>query len=250
MNQPRHVKGGDSGFDVTAYRRALDRYRADPAAQAGQNWPRVTDGENYHATGRSLYDTETKLAVAAVKKRHPYIQERGIGPQTFDVLSPYVDGWGWSLLKLARPKTPYDPLAGRGVNIGLPYQGTHDHPNTSDPMHNWESCNAVDMGRAYGSPVYAYASGTITSQIGPLNSNDPHLLGLRLHLKTSTNEAYYAHLSRLVVHAGQHVSTGQILGYSGSANGVSHLHFAAEHGDPGLAFGEPSPGYRDRRYPG
>lgn len=249
MNQPRHVTGGDVGFDITAYRRALDKYRNDPDAKAGPGWPRVTDGDNYHAVGRSLYDTETKQAVAAVKKRKSIV-ERGIGPQTFNALAPYVDAWGWLLLRKATPQCPVDVAHGAGRVIGYPYQGTHDHPYPGDSMHNWESCNAVDLALDYGTPLYAVCDGSIGSQIGPLSSSNPVLLGQRLHLFTEGNEWYYAHLSKLYVRAGQHVRAGQRLGNSGSANGVNHLHLASKHGDPARAISETTPGYRDRAYPG
>jgi hypothetical protein len=245
MNQPRHVKGGDVGYDVTAYRRALDRYRNHAGTLPGPNWPEVTDGENYHAVGRSYYDTETKMAVAAVKRRHPFITERGIGALTFQVLAPYIDGWGWKLLRLARPKCPVDPAMGHGEIIGVPYVGTH-----AGPYLNWESCNAIDISLSVGTPLYAVCAGRIGPQIGPIDASDPKLAGQRLHVVTSANEFYYAHLSRLVVHAGENVRTQQLLGYSGSANGVAHLHFGAHHGDPGLIVGDPSPNYHDHHYPG
>jgi murein DD-endopeptidase MepM/ murein hydrolase activator NlpD len=63
-------------------------------------------------------------------------------------------------------------------------------------------------------------------------------------------EYYYAHLSRLDVHAGGQVRRGQQLGLSGSANGSPHLHFASRHGDPGLLIGSPTFGYRDANLPG
>jgi murein DD-endopeptidase MepM/ murein hydrolase activator NlpD len=118
------------------------------------------------------------------------------------------------------------PLAVRGELLGLPYQGSHKL------FDNWESDNAVDLAVPAGTPVYAVADGTIGSQIGALDSNDPHLEGLRLHLVTDGNEFYYAHLSQIVVQPGQEVQKGQLLGYSGEANGVAHLHFAALAGTP------------------
>ena len=110
--------------------------------------------------------------------------------------------------------------------IGLPYQGTHTM------YGNWESQNAIDVPAPVGTPIYAFASGTIGSQIGALNSSDPHLLGLRVHVDAPGQSAYYAHLSRLTVKAGQHVQKGQLIGYSGSAAGVQHLHFAVKNGNP------------------
>lgn len=142
-------------------------------------------------------------------------------------------------------KTSGYPLAVKGQVIGVPYVGTHLL------YGNWESDNAVDIAADTGTPVLAVRAGTIGPQIGPLQTGgDPRLLGLRLHLVTATNEWYYAHLSRIDVHAGEHVQAGQRLGLSGSANGVEHLHLGQKHGDPGITIGSPTPGYRDRNYPG
>jgi murein DD-endopeptidase MepM/ murein hydrolase activator NlpD len=118
------------------------------------------------------------------------------------------------------------PLAQLGKIIGTPYQGTHTL------FGNWESDNAVDISAPVGTPVYAVAAGTIGSQLGSLESGSSLLEGLRLHLVTSGNEYYYAHLSSLAVHAGQTVKEGDLLGYSGEANGVAHLHFAQKIGNP------------------
>lgn len=117
------------------------------------------------------------------------------------------------------------PLGKVGKVIGLPYQGTHT-------LGNWESDNAVDIAVPVGTPVVALADGTIGSQIGKLASGGSRFAGERLHLKTAGNEFYYAHLSKLLVKAGQRVKAGQILGYSGEANGVAHLHLGERSGSP------------------
>jgi hypothetical protein len=104
--------------------------------------------------------------------------------------------------------------------IGVPYVGTHT------AFGNWESDNAIDISTPAGTPIYAPAAGVIGSQIGPENSSDPRLQGNRLHLVTANNELYFAHLSKLAVTAGEKVKAGQLLGYSGVANGVAHLHLA------------------------
>lgn len=109
--------------------------------------------------------------------------------------------------------------------IGQPHQGTHN-------LGNWESDNAIDIAAPVGTPIYADANGTIGSQIGALNSSAPTMAGLRVHVISKNNEAYYAHLSRLVVKAGQTVKKGQLIGYSGSANGTAHLHFSVKSGNP------------------
>lgn len=117
-------------------------------------------------------------------------------------------------------------ITGKAKLIGFPNQGTHT-------LGNWESDDAVDIAMPTGTPIYAVADGVIGSQIGPLTSStSSRFAGNRVHLKIAGNELYYAHLSRLAVKAGQRVKRGQIIGYSGAANGVQHLHLGVRTGDP------------------
>lgn len=118
------------------------------------------------------------------------------------------------------------PLGKRGPIIGTPYHGTHT-------LGNWQSDNAVDIAVPVGTPVYAVADGVIGSRIGSFDTKNPRFAGLRLTVVANGNSFYYAHLSKLAVKAGEHVSAGQLVGYSGSANGVAHLHFAVQKGTPG-----------------
>ena len=122
------------------------------------------------------------------------------------------------------------PLPNPAKEIGGPYQGSH---GASAP-NNWESRNAVDLAVPVGTPVYAIGAGVIGPDIGYQEgaSQTGRFAGQRLHLTTGDNEFFYTHLSKLVVKAGEHVTDGQLLGYSGKANGVAHLHFAAKVGDP------------------
>jgi murein DD-endopeptidase MepM/ murein hydrolase activator NlpD len=122
------------------------------------------------------------------------------------------------------------PLGVLGSIIGRPYQGTHK-PGATTPA-NWQSDNAVDVAVPVGTPVYAVAGGTIGPNVGAFSSSSPYLAGQRLTLETPGNAFYYAHLSKLAVRAGEKVNPGQLLGYSGAANGVAHLHFAQRTGDP------------------
>jgi murein DD-endopeptidase MepM/ murein hydrolase activator NlpD len=130
----------------------------------------------------------------------------------------------------AARKTTYYPLGRPGTLIGWPGIGTH---SWSQPPNNWESDNAVDLRIPPGTPVIAYKDGQIGAQIGPLPDSDPRFAGNRLHLHTNDgNEFYYAHLSKLSVHAHQTVKAGDVLGFSGVANGVPHLHWASRLGNP------------------
>lgn len=116
--------------------------------------------------------------------------------------------------------------------IGDPYQGTHGIEfNTRGGSNNWQSENALDLAAPVGTPVYAAFGGVIGPNIGSQGQGG-RFAGLRVQIDGGDNAAWYGHLSRLVVKAGQRVKAGQLLGYSGSANGVSHLHFAVRSGDP------------------
>jgi murein DD-endopeptidase MepM/ murein hydrolase activator NlpD len=120
-----------------------------------------------------------------------------------------------------------DPL--KGKIIGRPYEGTHaDIPN-------WESQRAIDVAAPFGSPVYSPFAGSIGPQFGSLGASpNSRFGGLRMHVVGPTDEAYLAHLSRFApgIRPGRRVRPGQLLGYSGSASGVSHLHEALKYGDP------------------
>jgi murein DD-endopeptidase MepM/ murein hydrolase activator NlpD len=97
---------------------------------------------------------------------------------------------------------------------------------------NWESDNALDLGVAFGTPVYAAFGGTIGDQFGSLNSDNPLMAGLRLHLLGQGDELYYQHLSKFApgIKPGVKVKPGQLLGYTGRANGVNHLHIGDRTG--------------------
>lgn len=129
------------------------------------------------------------------------------------------------------------PVKG-GKVIGLPYQGTHAKDfNVKGGSDNWESENAVDIGVPIGTPVYAVAAGTIGPQFGSLGTGG-RFAGLRLHLNADAGSFYYAHLSSFApgIRPGRAVKAGDLIGYSGSANGVAHLHFATTVGLDPVAF--------------
>ena len=108
--------------------------------------------------------------------------------------------------------------------IGRPGGGTHSW--TVDP-NNWQSDNAWDFAFPFGTPLLAVADGVIGDRIGPISS-DPNSRfgGLRCYLKTADNEFYYAHLSSFAPETkpGAQFEQGQVIGLSGAASGVNHLH--------------------------
>lgn len=108
--------------------------------------------------------------------------------------------------------------------IGQPGGGTH---SWTDPPNNWQSDNAWDFAFPFGTPLVAVADGVIGEKIGPISSDPKSRFGgLRCYLKTADNEFYYAHLSKFApeTKAAAHVKQGDVIGLSGAASGVNHLH--------------------------
>ena len=128
------------------------------------------------------------------------------------------------------------PLGEQGAIIGCPFVPGSTHSAFVAP-DNLASDNAVDIAVPVETPVYAVTDGVIGPQIGALDSTDPRMAGLRVHLNGAGVQFYYAHLSRIDVLPGQLVQAGQQLGLSGSANGAAHLHFAQDVGNPAETVG-------------
>jgi murein DD-endopeptidase MepM/ murein hydrolase activator NlpD len=120
------------------------------------------------------------------------------------------------------------PTALRGTIIGRPFQGTHT-------LGNWQSDRAYDIRVPIGTPVQAIWDGVIGSRIGPISPGGGRFGGIRVYVEVPNGNAfYYAHLSRLArgIRPGVHVRSGQIIGYTGEASGVPHLHVSCMKGDP------------------
>jgi murein DD-endopeptidase MepM/ murein hydrolase activator NlpD len=79
-----------------------------------------------------------------------------------------------------------------------------------------------------GIPLRAVNDGTVT------RVSNHGLGGLAFYLWDGSTEYYYAHLSKVAVSAGQHVSAGQLVGNNGDSGnakgGAPHLHFEIHPG--------------------
>lgn len=101
--------------------------------------------------------------------------------------------------------------------------GTRYHP----VYETYTTHYGVDIGAPYGSEVIASDSGTVVT--ATYNSSYGYYVVINHGNGYST---LYAHMSELIVYAGQNVAQGEIIGYSGST-GVStgpHLHFEVRTG--------------------
>lgn len=116
-------------------------------------------------------------------------------------------------------------MAKPGDLIGLPGQGTHSR---SASPNNWQSDEAVDVWLYAGTRIEAVRAGVVSRQYGyGLLATTGRFAGYRLHIEHPNGMvSFYHHLRSLVAKPGQRVAAGQLLGYSGIANGSPHLHFA------------------------
>ena len=87
--------------------------------------------------------------------------------------------------------------------------------------------NGVDMAAPQGTPIYAAKSGKVTTtsyQAG----------GAGYYVSINHGDGFasiYMHMTNYIVKPGQHVSTGQVIGYVGSTGGSTgpHLHFGISY---------------------
>jgi murein DD-endopeptidase MepM/ murein hydrolase activator NlpD len=106
------------------------------------------------------------------------------------------------------------------------------------PLGNWQSDNAVDVGVPSGTEVLAVADGEILRTGGSAPRRGSSVIGgYSVTLRTDSNRFFYTHLIEVRVRAGQRVSAGHVLGASGFANDVDHLHLGVERGDPDALWG-------------
>lgn len=117
------------------------------------------------------------------------------------------------------------PLIVRGAIIGTPHAGTHK-------LGDWQSDNALDIRVPNGTPVLAVAAGTIVKRAGGYSGGSSRFDGYQLTLQGAGNAWFYTHLMSATVRQGSRVRKGQVIGLSGSANGVAHLHIGQQTGNP------------------
>ncbi|ROS76994.1 M23 family metallopeptidase [Cellulomonas sp. PhB143] len=110
---------------------------------------------------------------------------------------------------------------------------TSDHTVTSSygmryhPVYDeWRLHSGTDLRAHCGTPVYASASGTVLYTRYWGGKGNQVMVDHGFHSGRSVMTSYN-HLSRFAVSVGQHVSQGQVVGYSGSTgtSTACHLHF-------------------------
>jgi murein DD-endopeptidase MepM/ murein hydrolase activator NlpD len=114
-------------------------------------------------------------------------------------------------------------LFGRPVNgpITSPF-GLRFHPI----LHYWRLHDGMDFGVACGTPLYAARGGRVVDAYYGGGYGNRVIID-HGWLDGASMSTSYNHMTRFIVHAGQQLSRGQLIGYSGTT-GLStgcHLHF-------------------------
>jgi murein DD-endopeptidase MepM/ murein hydrolase activator NlpD len=116
------------------------------------------------------------------------------------------------------------PTGRTGRVIGTPYAGTHT-------LGNWQSDNAVDIAVPVGTPMVAIEGGTVV-KVRHHPQDNGRFAGDQITIQGADGNAFFYAHGVSGVKPGQKVHSGDVIGKTGSANGVAHLHWGVEHGDP------------------
>ncbi len=129
-----------------------------------------------------------------------------------------------SMLELAREGKQTAPLHGaNGPDLGDYYAWPLDGGNITQGLHGFD---AVDIGAAKGTDIYAAAAGTVIIARGGNGWNGGYGNYIVIQHSNGT-QTLYAHASRLLVSEGDTVTQGEtiaLVGATGEATGP-HLHF-------------------------
>lgn len=267
--QGKELAPGTYGEFVADIERPAEQYRGRYQQRLSEARNLLSGANvNYAATGSPTSGSPTQSASGTTGQLMPqgqpgtnttnqgraalmtYLQERGQTPygQQSNLMGKLLSLMPKPLAQRYAPQTSvtdtslntqqHDPgtmqQAWTGSILGGSYKlggGPNDHGARA--FGNWQSDNAYDLLTPVGTPIYAVAGGVIDSRFGSLG-NSGKTAGLRLTVNGADNRFFYHHLSKYApgIKPGVRVKPGQLIGYSGEAVGVPHLHFGVEKGDP------------------
>jgi len=135
-------------------------------------------------------------------------------------------------------------IATTSAGLVMPFQG--NYPITqgfgaqmTDPtlqafytQYGLAGHDGVDFGVPMDTPLYAVDDGNVM-QAGPGD------YGTTIIIRHAWGESYYGHLSNTAVNVGEHVTKGELIGYSGESGEATgpHLHFGIRPNNPDMLNG-------------
>lgn len=127
------------------------------------------------------------------------------------------------LNKLARAGKLRNALAFAGGGV-VPAPGDWNQHTSGYPWARWSGDINIPGSSDYGNPVRAWKPGVVASTA---KLNDSYGWHVRINHPASNESTLYAHLSEILVAAGQKVNAGQQIGNVGSTGNSTgpHLHF-------------------------
>jgi peptidoglycan hydrolase-like protein with peptidoglycan-binding domain len=183
-------------------------------------------------TGGSFgtYGPLTLKAVEHFQTFHHLAADGIVGPATWNfLLGKQTATKATAKPKAVKPATTSSPnRASRGASRAgwiCPVGPSHDITDSfGDPRPGGRHHEGDDIMAPRSSPIYAVESGTVEK------AASGSLAGLEIILRgVSGNSFFYAHQSANLVHSGEHVTAGQLIGRVGNtgdaAGGPTHLHF-------------------------
>lgn len=150
-----------------------------------------------------------------------YVADVDIETHTLNALGPECDKGG-------QQAPPAPPAHAAELRWPLDKVSVVQDFGANPASYQPQGHDGIDLAANTGTPVYAAADGTVAFEgQGRNNSWMTDMAGICILLRHSDIHTGYAHLSRTVINAGQHVTKGQLIGYSGETGMASgpHLHF-------------------------
>ena len=237
---------------VTARAHAKDAYNQTVATRSAAEQARkaattaLTRSQNATAAAQAATDsvtqlvaaTETALGVAQQNKAATLAAFNQLEAENSDVTKQLV-ALGKVDAVAARdkpaPSAHSGPVVGTGGYFILPVHGWESSPfgMRFDPFYKrWQLHAGVDIAAGGGTPIRAAGSGRViragwAGGYGNYTCIDNGLYNGPGAYHGKDVATCYGHQSKILVHVGQHVSTGQIIGRVGETGAATgyHLHF-------------------------
>jgi len=154
-----------------------------------------------------------------------------VNPNDYPEPAPGILQWPFSQSFMATCATEKGFF--KNISCITQYFGNTPFSQSNPSVYGGHGHNAIDIAAPIGTPVLAALSGTIlgtgnTDTYHDSRGNQCYSFGKWVMIKHNNGlSTMYAHLSQISVTAGQSVTTGQLVGYSGMTGYATgpHLHF-------------------------